>query len=1083
MTTEELQKLAATYAAAEHAGTVDDPIPQQLLYTKTSEDGTKKVYTVAAGIAIGGSGTGGTANPATDTVMGIVKLTDDPETDAPAATGHTALTPNGAKVAIETAKSEITQGITDTVNGAIDDALADGGKLDGAIEDAIQDKIESGEIGGGGDGSSSLVLKPGIVAPLEGASNVSVMVQLQASAYKCLLENEQRKHREFVISTVSEPVSEVFKKELNVDSASVDTQLSPQTQYKWRCRDVSANGLRSAWTDWQTFTTGNAISVDTPTVTCSEGTTDVPETPTFTLSAFNITPDQGDTASQHQSTTWRLLSVDDSNSQVWASENDTTNKTSITLARGILQANKTYLMQATYNSVTYGSSSAGAVQFTTNAVFTHVATPTITIDGGTVNVGETPVFRGSAFTIEPSGSDTHVSSTWVVTKKSDSSEIYRLDQNSVQKTTMTLPGSLLATSQTYTVSLVYHSQNYGDSAAGTLEFTCADTFKGIKTPTLSLQGASDDGLVDYAASYVASQFEFIGGEDTCDKVDWELYKGDDKVWSAANSTILRYLGSFSGYTLEPSTAYVLKYRQHAKTNDVWSAWAELAFTTVSEFNNPTIHFKFIMGGEGGHETFNLSKMLLWYDTSLFHVYKNGSLDASLTSNIDQDIDIGSKVYYDEIWEGPTEIEIKRIDGQNKYPYICFNGVSEFWGGAWVHPETDYGWELTILAPLPTLYDSKDAQEPSKYFAGGFVKGVIGGPFYKCNTLGEIPADVFKFNPQVVSFGGMGSGGGGGGGGRDGAAGGTGGGAAGGTGGGGGSDGGAGGDGYGCFTDCSGLVSLPELLFAYCPNAVNFGGIGGGGGGGGSSSDGGAGGAGGDGYGCFTDCSGLVSLPELLFAYCPNAVNFGGIGGGGGGGGGGTGDGAAGAGGDGYGCFTGCYGLTSLPESLFAYCPNAVNLLNAGAGGGGGGADGYGSGGRDGGTGGGAAGGGGGYGIRDNAVGSDGTTSTDMTTTNKIPTSGKGIFAGCTNLTTVPQDLLRNFGTTNDVVGANLIGTFEGCSQLSATLYFDAENIAQGCVKNFAKDNKAAATVFAKSSSTTYNSFHDESTANVNVIPF
>ena len=137
----------------------------------------------------------------------------------------------------------------------------------------------------------------------------------------------------------------------------------------------------------------------------------------------------------------------------------------------------------------------------------------------------------------------------------------------------------------------------------------------------------------------------------------------------------------------------------------------------------------------------------------------------------------------------------------------------------------------------------------------------------------------------------------------------------------------------------------------------------------------------------------------------------------------------------------------------------------------------------GGGGGGGGGGAGGSGNSDN--GEDGRTVVDVTTphNNTIPASGKGIFAGCPNLTTVPQNLLRHFGTTNDVVGANLIGTFEGCSKLSATLYFDAPNIAQGCVKNFAKGNKAAATVFAKSSSTTYNSFHNETTANCNVIPF
>ena len=1129
-----------------HAGTIEDPIPQKLIFVKKDSTGAKKVYTLGMGGTTGGSEVN--VSPATDIVTGIVKLTDDHNIDAPAATGSVAITPNGVKTAIETAKTEITDGITDTVNGVIDDALADGGKLDtaidealkdsiadgslddainGAVDDVVNDKIESGEIGGSGDGSSSLVLKPGIIAPLEGASNVSVMVQLQASTYKCLLESEQRLHREFEIATVAEPSETKFTKEINADTVSVDSQLDPQTQFKWRCHDVTVNGLRSAWTAWTTFTTGNAIQVDTPTVTCSEGTTDVPETPTFTASAFAITPDQGDTASQHQSTTWRLLDVGDENAQVWQSENDTANKTSITLARGTLQAGKTYIMQAIYNSVTYGSSAAGSVQFTTTTEFTHIATPTITITGGAVNVGETPVFNGSAFTVEPSGSDTHVASTWVVTKKPDNSEIYRLDRNAVQKTTLTLPGSLLAEGQSYTVSLIYHGQTYGDSAAGTLDFSCAETFKGIKAPTLSLQGANDDGLVDYAASYVASQFEYIGGEDTCDKVDWELYKGDDKVWFAANSTILRYLGSFGDYTLEPSTAYVLKYRQHAKTNDVWSAWAELNFTTVSEFTAPTLKFKMTQPNAalGASAYINLKDLFLWWDSSKFHVYKDGALDASLTSNIDQSWIVGD-VNNDDLGRyGDTIIEIKRIDGQNKYPYLCFNGVKEnksyfkqTYTGSIAPMPTGHPLTLEILSPLPTLYSAEEG-EPVKEFAGGYAEGVIGGPFYDCATLKSLPSDLFKFNPQITTFGGLGGGGGGGGGGgagvslggagAGGGAGGIGGGLNGIAGNGGdsghdGRNGGAGGVGYGCFTNCSGLTTIPENLFAYCPNIINFGGIGGGGGGGGGGGNddtasyggsGGNGGAGGTGYGCFTNCSGLTSIPESLFTYCPNAINFGGINGSSGGAGNdgdgnGYGDGGiggdGGAGGTGYGCFANCSGLTSIPENLFAYCPSIVNLLGVGSSGGGGGGGGAGSylsgAGGTGGGGGTADGGGGGVGSHN---GADGSSVVDFTTPHNdaIPASGKGIFAGCTGLTTVPQNLLRHFGTTNNVVGANLIGTFEGCSKLSATLYFDATNIAQGCVKNFASGNKAAATVFAKSASTTYNSFHDETTANCNVIPF
>ena len=166
-------------------------------------------------------------------------------------------------------------------------------------------------------------------------------------------------------------------------------------------------------------------------------------------------------------------------------------------------------------------------------------------------------------------------------------------------------------------------------------------------------------------------------------------------------------------------------------------------------------------------------------------------------------------------------------------------------------------------------------------------------------------------------------------------------------------------------------------------------------------------------------------------------------------------------------------------------------VGSGGGGGGGGGDHGGRGGNGGGigrqsgAGSGIGGAFGGIGGENSGKGSDGFIVIDFTATHyiSIPKSGKGIFAGCTELTTVPQNLLRHFGTTNDVVGANLIGTFEGCSELSATLYFDAPNIAQDCVENFAKGCAAPATVFAKSSSTTYNSFHNETTANCNVIPF
>ena len=723
------------------------------------------------------------------------------------------------------------------------------------------------------------------------------------------------------------------------------------------------------------------------------------------------------------------------------------------------------------------------------------------------------------------------------------SEIYRLDRNAVQKTTLTLPGSLLAEGQSYTVSLVYHGQTYGDSAAATLDFSCAETFKGIKAPTLSLQGANDDGLVDYAASYVASQFEYIGGEDTCDKVDWELYKGDDEVWSAANSTILRYLGSFGDYTLEPSTAYVLKYRQHAKTNDVWSAWAELAFTTVSEFTMPT--FKIAIDSNEwenpGHDTINLKKVFGWWD-SVFTVYIDGELDASITSNPDQDIE-PRPLDYDDSSQGEVTIEVKRVDGKNKFPYFSIAGLEN--NKSLIGDDSSFKATLRVLAPLPTLYVNKDDEEPCKCFGTNIDKAYRHqGLFSNCSHLESLPDDLFKYNPQITDLGGVGAGGGGGGvaggHGRGSGIGGFNNGVGGdgemnaGAGGGGslgeiydgdsgpqGADyegnGLPGGHGYGCFSFCQALRNLPENLFAYCPNIVNLGGSGGGGGGGAGAEDGGAGG---HGYGCFSGCYSLETLPENLFAYCPNIVNLGGVSGGDGGPGDGGNPGGYGGNGygcfymcglkslpenlfahcpniinvgglgnsdedditrsHGFGCFSDCYSLETLPENLFAHCPNICNCIDINCTGGGG----KNGSAHQGGGGNGLVGGGGQLGgVHGPRGGGVSMTFTPVDAFNlNIATSSHGVFYNCSSLKTVPEGIIQNFNTGSEHVG-QIVGTFEGCSALSAVVKLDHEDFESFFINNFAKGNKAKATVFAKSGSTTYNSFHENSSANANVVPF
>ena len=126
MTQEELQKTVSTLAdgtPVQHAGTLDDPIPQQLLYAKTGKDGVKKIYTVAAGVTIAGGGVITNINNATDKDKGVTFLSDAIDSDAAAADGFTAATPKAVKTALEEAKTyannKTVGDATDTVKGIV----------------------------------------------------------------------------------------------------------------------------------------------------------------------------------------------------------------------------------------------------------------------------------------------------------------------------------------------------------------------------------------------------------------------------------------------------------------------------------------------------------------------------------------------------------------------------------------------------------------------------------------------------------------------------------------------------------------------------------------------------------------------------------------------------------------------------------------------------------------------------------------------------------------------------------------------------------------------------------------------------
>ena len=559
-----------------HAGTIEDPIPQKLIFVKKDNTGAKKVYTLGMGGTSGGSDV--SVSNASDTVVGIVKLTDDATLDAPAATGYTALTPNGAKVAIETAKGEIVEGIQDTVNGAlddaIDDALADGGKLDTAIDEAIQDKIESGEIGAGSGEASTLVVKPEIITPTEGAINVASLPTLQASAFKCLLTTETRLHREFELNTVT-PDASVLTKQVNADSITLDNRLSPNTQYKWRCRDVTNNGLKSAWTSWTSFTTAQGQTVTTPVITLKgyqDSPTDILSSLTIEGSAFAVTEGE-DT---HRATSWSITKKIGTRNNVWESLNDTVNKTQITVPDGTLEKGTAYTLTVIYHGTAAYDSAPAVVDFTTSSDFGTVNAPTLTVEGQPSSVFSNPTLTGGAFS-NTRNPDTHDKTDWLIVPTSGGEPVWQSLDDMANRTSIKVPNNTLQTSTAYIAKVRYHGTKFGWSDYTENQFSTLAVFSTVDTPTLTVQGTPND--IPKAPTLTLSNFS--GTNATYASTNWRIVKVQDssEVWTASNNSNIITVPEGK---LEVSTDYKFQ-AQYVSTEGAVSAWAETLGRTADSF--------------------------------------------------------------------------------------------------------------------------------------------------------------------------------------------------------------------------------------------------------------------------------------------------------------------------------------------------------------------------------------------------------------------------------------------------------------------------------------------------------------------
>ena len=730
-----------------HAGTIEDPIPQKLIFVKKDSTGAKKVYTLGMGGTTGGSDVN--VSNASDTVVGIVKLTDDATLDAPAATGYTALTPNGAKVAIETAKGEIVDGIQDSVNSAIDDALADGGRLDTAIDEAIQDKIDNGEIGGS---TMAYVLTPTITTPANDATNISTLPTIAATAYRNVFETDARQHRVFQVASDSSFGTLLVNQNINADSYAVTTQLTPSTKLYCRVRDVAVSGLKSEWSNIVAFTTATGVVANTPVVTLhgyGDSSTDILSGLTITTNEYSVS---GGALDAHRATSWVIATKDGTRASVWQSLEDTTNKTSITVPDGTLQKGTAYTLSVTFHGTTSFDSSPAVVEFTTSSDFGTVNAPTLTVEGGPNTVYETPTLTGGAFS-NTRDADTHDMTDWEILDATGVTPVWQSLNDVANKTTIDVPKGQLAVSTSYKARVRYHGAKYGWSAYTVVDFSTVAAFSSVNTPTITVSGAPDK--IKETPTLTGSAF---GGLNVTHKsTDWQVLKAQDNsvVWESIGDTSNLLSVKVPKGKLQESTGYIFKVRYNANEG-VSSAYGEATYTTVAQF----IRYNYI--GVPGTSTFGVGlatqeqyesvelepapncEVETDFQYGLYCQSDNigdGTLDvvalkfipafyiarlqttASATQQISSG-DGGSSPAPSETWRNLTNSELERL-----LPYV------EVTKEQMKEAQRRSPYNAMVVAPLDAFTDESDANDHGFYLMRGFVDGGENKKgFFIANTL-------------------------------------------------------------------------------------------------------------------------------------------------------------------------------------------------------------------------------------------------------------------------------------------------------------------------------------------------------------
>lgn len=660
---------------------------------------------------------------ATNSVKGIVLLSDIAGT-ADAATGHTAVTPK-----------------------ALQDVITAYKQADSDLKNDLEEQIAQGGTNLG------YIVTPIITSPTNESTDQSTLTNIIGTAFKSVFDDDTRTTRQFQVATDSAFESVVKDKEVNADSWVIEApQLSDSTKYYVRIRDKATSGFDSAWSPTVEFTTGQGLRPTDPVITLkgyNNSPTDILSGLTIETSEFEVSGGE-DT---HKATSWSIATKNRAN--VWESLNDTEHKTSITVPEGTLQKSTEYVLTVIFHSTSYGDSNPVTKEFTTSSDFGTVNAPTLTVEGAPTNVYETPTLTGGAFS-NTRDQDTHEMTDWEIVPTAGGEAVWQSLNNSSNKTTIKVPSAKLQVGTAYTAKVRYKGTKYGWSNWTEEQFTTVSIYAVVSTPTIT--GPTTE--VERFQIFSGSAFTMETGQGSHDVTDWILVKSSEpevEIWSSKNDSVNKTTCPSLKTVLEISTEYILKVRYHDATNNIWSEYGTLTFTTVDVFYDPTspkgIHFiaarnvnhEEIFEQVGGVFSWEPGSGVKYFSGTIFYeedisVYINGELAPSAFDYVEGSTSsrTPTKCYFTFKENDEVLIVIKEFEGSSmsRKGYPLLKKQLNIW--------------KEFLEPLPTMLGITGGMGYTNVYAQTDFSNL----FRSCRLLISLPEYFFINNTQITTLAGV-----------------------------------------------------------------------------------------------------------------------------------------------------------------------------------------------------------------------------------------------------------------------------------------------------------------------------------------